>query len=366
LVDGVRYYVIPEPGRFARNGNYRLRLDDELSLLFGLDHDRRAVSEAVAVVEEYQPHLVHVFGAENRHGLMAPLIESPVVVWIQGTLDVYRRHFFGSMGCGERLRQPRLLWNFYRMVVDAARERKIYAGCRYFIGRTGWDAAHQARLQPQGQYYAVQECLRPEFHAALPWRREDALGFNVYTTTSGSLLKGTDVLVHAIALLRARYPDIRLRVAGLLEERNPVARRLFRLVEALGLSQNVAFLGQLDSVQIVTELKQARVFVLPSFIENSPNSLAEAQLVGTPAVAAFVGGVQEMVTDGQTGLLFQAGDSSTSARQIARVLEDDDLAARLSHQSRRVAQERHSRSRIVEALLKAYDEVLKSNGSLQT
>jgi glycosyltransferase involved in cell wall biosynthesis len=352
--------VIPEPGRFARSGGAWLRLGDELSLLVGLDNDRQAVAEAVAAVEEYQPHLVHVFGAEHRYGLVAPLIQPPVVVWIQGTLDVYRHYFFGSMGLRERLRHPRVLWNYYRMVVGAARERKIYRACRYFIGRTGWDAAHQARLQPQGHYYAIQECMRPEFYEAVPWRREAALGSTLYTTTSGSLLKGTDVLVRAVALLRARYPDIRLRVAGVLERRNPVARRLFRLVRTLGLSGHIDFLGQLDSAHIVEELKQARMSVLSSFIENSPNSLAEAQLVGTPVVAAFAGGVQEMVTDGHTGFLYQAGDSSTLARQIARVLEDDDLAVRLASEARRVAQERHSRIRIVDDLIKAYADILKS------
>jgi glycosyltransferase involved in cell wall biosynthesis len=144
-----------------------------------------------------------------------------------------------------------------------------------------------------------------------------------------------------------------------------VARRLFRLVQELGLSGHVEFLAQLDAAQIVSELNQARVFVLPSFIENNPNSLAEAQCVGTPVIAAFVGGVQDIVTDGQTGLLYRAGDSSTLARQIARVLEDDGLADRLSLEGRRVAQERHSPTRIVETLLNTYRAILTSGPLVQ-
>lgn len=362
-MDGVTYFVIPEPGRFARKGNWRLRLDDEICLLLGIDHDRRAVAEAVAAVEEFQPHVVHVFGAENRHGLAAPFIDAPLVTWIQGILDVYRHHFFGSMGLAERLRHPRLMWNYRRMAAYAARERKVYQGCRYFIGRTSWDAAHQVRLQPDARYYVVQDCLRREFYGATPWRCEEAQGSVVYTTTSGSLLKGTDVLLRAVALLRARHPDIRLRVAGVLEKRSPVARRLFRLVEDLGLSGRVEFLAQLDSAEIADELKQARVFVLPSFIENNPNSLAEAQLVGTPVVAAFTGGVQDMVTDAETGLLFQPGDSSVLARRIARVLEDDNLATHLGGQARLVASQRHSPNRIVDDLLAAYRDIIKSAAS---
>ena len=359
--DGVRYYVIPEVGRFIRSTGRLRRLDDEFNLFLGIGRDRRALSETLATVEDYLPDLVHVFGAENYHGLAAPLIRPPLVVWIQGILDVYRQHFFGGMTFKERLRHPRLLCRYYRMVLNAAREREIYRGCHYFIGRTGWDAAHQARLQPQGRYYAVQDCLRPEFYTSAPWQREAAGAMTVYTTTSASLLKGTDVLVRAISLLRSRFSDVRLRVAGLMPAADSVVRRLNRLTADLRLSGQVEFVGQLDGRQIVQELHNARVFVLPSFIENNPNSLAEAQLVGTPVVAAFSGGVSDMVADRETGLLYRASDSATLARQIDGVLTNDDLAARLSIRARQVAHLRHSPQRIVDALLVAYDAMLKSS-----
>jgi glycosyltransferase involved in cell wall biosynthesis len=66
------------------------------------------------------------------------------------------------------------------------------------------------------------------------------------------------------------------------------------------------------------------------------------------------------VAEGETGLLFQAGDSATLARQIARILADDDLAVRLSNRAREVAHLRYSPSQIVEDQLKAYDDILNS------
>jgi glycosyltransferase involved in cell wall biosynthesis len=358
--DGVQYYVFPEPGRFVRGEGILRKATEQLDYVLGPVRNRQAVAEAVAVVEDYDPGLVHAFGTESSYGLIAPLIRPPLVVWIQGILDVYQHHYFGSMRCLERLRYPMLLWDYHRMAARAEREREIFRGCWHFLGRTRWDAAHQARLQPQGRYYPVQECMRPEFYEAAPWRLDSACGLTIYTTTSGVLLKGTDVLLRAVALLREHYPSIRLRVAGVPERANPVARRLFRLVKELGVCEQVEFLGQLDAAQIVLELQRARVFVLPSFIENSPNSLAEAQLVGTPVVASFVGGVPDMVEDGQTGLVFQAGDSATLARQVARILGNDDLAARLASRSRKVAHERHSPARIADVLLAAYNDILSS------
>ena len=68
-----------------------------------------------------------------------------------------------------------------------------------------------------------------------------------------------------------------------------------------------------------------------------------------------------MVTDGETGLLFEAGDSTMLARQMARVLADDNLAVWLSSRAREVAHLRYAPSRIMEDLLKAYDDVLCSS-----
>ena len=361
--EGIQYYVFPEPGRFVRASGVLRRCSDQLEYLFGHKRDKRAVAEAVAVVEDCRPDLVQVFGTEHYCGLIASLIHPPMILWIQGILDAHRNHYFGSMCYLERLRYPKLIWDAHRVSMRAEREREICRRCRYFIGRTDWDAAHLTRLQPQGHYYRVQECLRPEFYEAPPWTIDDDRLPTIYTTTSASLLKGTDVLIKAIDLLRSRHPDIRLRIAGLFEEKNPVARRISRLVKRLGLKDQVEFLGLIDSVQIVAELKRARVFVLPSFIENSPNSLGEAQLVGTPVVASSAGGMQDMVTDGKTGILCQAGDSISLAHQIERVLTDNALAATLAAQSRQAAQKRHAPARIVDNLLGIYSDILRFNGT---
>lgn len=357
--DGVQYYVMTDPGWLVRGQGVLRKVSNRLEPFLGNIRDRRALAEAVAVVKDYNPDLIHVFGAEHGYGLVASQVRQPTVIWIQGILDVYQCHYFGGMSYLGRFFRPSLWLNYLRVRSEATREAEIFRNSRYFIGRTRWDAAHQARLQPHGCYYTVQDCMRAEFYYAIPWNRLSARDLIIYTTTSGALLKGTDVLINAVALLRTRSPNIQLRVAG-LESTNPVARRLVHLVAELGIHEQVKFLGQLDAVQIVYELQQARVFVLPSFIENNPNSLIEAQLVGTPTIAAFVGGVPDIVSDGETGLLFQAGDSSTLAAQIMRVLESDELATRLSNQARHVTHLRNSRSLIVRDLFEAYRNILET------
>jgi glycosyltransferase involved in cell wall biosynthesis len=358
--DGITYYVFPDPGLFPQARGILRKISDQIECLVGRICNPRSLAEAVAVVNDFHPDLVHVFGSEHYIGLIASLIDPPLVIWIQGILNVYRNSHFGGMGCLERLRYPRIMWDYYRTSVKSEREREIFRRCRYFMGRTGWDEAHQFRLQPKGHYYRVQECLRPEFSKVMPWQLEEAAGQTVYTTTSSTLLKGTEVLIKAISLLRPAYPEIRLKIAGSMNRKDPVVRRMFKLVQELDLADQVMFLGQLDSSRIVNELKHARVFVLPSYIENSSNSLAEAQLVGTPVVASFVGGVPDMVVDGETGILYQAGDQCMLARQIERVFLDDALSMHLSRQARQGALKRHAPEDIVNDMLRSYEEILNS------
>jgi glycosyltransferase involved in cell wall biosynthesis len=101
---------------------------------------------------------------------------------------------------------------------------------------------------------------------------------------------------------------------------------------------------------------------MPSFAENSSNSLCEAQTVGVPCVAAAAGGTPSLVDDGRTGLLYPAGDATALADQVGRTLGDDLLATRLGAAGRGEALLRHARRRVVGDLLGAYRSILGLTG----
>ena len=93
------------------------------------------------------------------------------------------------------------------------------------------------------------------------------------------------------------------------------------------------------------ELCRAHVFVISSYIENSPNSLCEAMQVGLPCVATYAGGIPSLVRNGSTGLLFPPGDAPLLAEAIARLFREDHLACRMGRAARIEASERHARKR---------------------
>ena len=91
----------------------------------------------------------------------------------------------------------------------------------------------------------------------------------------------------------------------------------------------VFFTGPLDEEKICQRYLRSHVFVCPSSIENSPNSLGEAMILGVPCIASYVGGIPDMLKDREEGLLYQHNAPYMLAHHICEIFEDKMLACRL-------------------------------------
>jgi glycosyltransferase involved in cell wall biosynthesis len=146
--------------------------------------------------------------------------------------------------------------------------------------------------------------------------------------------KGQRVLVDAFSHVRRRVPGARLVVVG----DGPEEASLRRQVETLGLGRDVTFMGlRRDGQQIIAALD---ALALPSFSEGMPNVLLEAFAYGTPVVATRVGGVPDMVSDGDSGWLVPAGDAHALAAALVEALADPSEARRRAARSRSILAER--------------------------
>lgn len=312
------------------------------------------------VLAAFNPDLIHVHGTERPYGLLAERTRIPVVVSIQGVLKECLKTYFGRLRLTEQLRIPSLLAGYLEMRRRAALEARIYGVCKYFLGRTLWDQGHQAALNPSASYFHAEELVRPELFA-YRWRMATAKRHSIYATSSCSPLKGLETLLEAVALLRSGFPDLRLRVAGNYPKTG-FGRYVRQRVRQLRLENCVEFLGWLGPDRLGQELEGAHVFALPSFVENSPLSLAEAQVVGVPVVASWAGGIPSRVKDGFSGLLFPPGDAALLSLQIQRLFDDDCLALRLADRAQKEAKARHHAPSVVADLLRTYHTVVGGHG----
>ena len=109
-------------------------------------------------------------------------------------------------------------------------------------------------------------------------------------------------------------------------------------------------------------LLHSTVYVQPSYIENYPNSVAEAQILGVPVVATNVGGTSSMVTHGKDGFLFPATDPYMAAYSIKYLIDNEKINVEIGRQACYTALLRHDKIKIIEQLLNTYKDILNCVG----
>jgi len=137
--------------------------------------------------------------------------------------------------------------------------------------------------------------------------------------------KGVDFGLRAHALLLQEFPGLRYRVVGAGSD----VDRLKALVEDLGTSERVVFLGHLSDAELSREYEGCTVFVLPSRKEGFGIVFLEAMARGKPVVAVTAGGTPEVVLDGETGLLVRPGDLLALYEALRQLVTDPGLRDRL-------------------------------------
>ncbi len=163
--------------------------------------------------------------------------------------------------------------------------------------------------------------------------------------------KGIDILLRALALIPSRFS--RAIVVG----DGPARRGLEELSRTLGLTDSVEFHGA--SRHVPELMANSRLFVLSSRYEGMPNALLEAMALGLPAVATAVGGVAEIMVDGETGVIVPPEDPESLARAIDGLLSDEPHADRLGRAASARVQQEFAVAAHVDGLLRVYEDALR-------
>ena len=342
-----------------------------------------AIVERVhSLIKEFNPDLIHVQGTEYFYGCFDQDVycRKPVVVSIQGLISGIHPHYMGGISpkelCGTNwnarffvkgrtLLSEQTTWREGR----AVQEQKVLRRQSNFIGRTGWDRDVIEFYNPQARYFTVNENLRPPFYTA----RRTAQTMKRHSIYCGAAMqyptKGAHWLIRAVAALKSEFPDIELRIAaadglhpprglkGLMLDQS-YHSYLRRLIRQLDVGKHIAALPSLPAEKVATELQRAELFVLPSMCENSPNSLGEAMLVGTPAIATCVGGVPSILKDGVEGRLVPPSDPFALAGAIRRWFLHPEEAEACVGPARATALKRHDAKANAEATLAVYRELV--------
>lgn len=319
-------------------------------------------AELDRLVVGWSPTVMHVHGTEFPEALEAVRVGRrrgiPTIISVQGLLSVYAHHYMHDIPFPTRYgftfrdvvrrRNPALERRQFEL--RGKTEQEALRSADHVVGRTDWDRACVLNINPRANYHHCNETLRAPFYATR-WDARHCQEHSIFMSQGAYPIKGLHQALKALALLLTDFPDAHLHVAGpdpthshrrLSRIRvGSFGRYIRRLTRQLGLEKHVTYVGLLDSHQVAERLKISNAFIMPSSVENSPNSLGEAMMVGTPAIATFVGGIPSLVGEGSGVALVPASTPYMLAYEIKRIFEDRQAAVLRSELARRRAREVH-------------------------
>lgn len=332
-----------------------------------LPEPETVIQDYLQVINDFQPDIVHFFGTETPYPLVIPQLNVPHVIWFQGNLTVYHQKWHAGISLWTSLRYEKLkdiifpqsdLHSFLQNRQFVRREKKIFGFAENFIGRTAWDQRLVSTMAPQAKYYHGDEIMRPAFHEYQWTPHEDRGHYVIVSTFRDNLYKGLETAMNAYKIIvpRLNKPLI-WKIIGVPQ--NSHYERVCRGISGLSKDDDgFRILGLKSSTEMISELLDADIFVHPSHIDNSPNSLCEAMLMGLPVVSTNVGGIPSMLEDNHEGFLVQNGDEYAMGGAILTLLRDPDLARNLGLNARSRAIVRNDSEKIMNDILAVYYDIL--------
>jgi|HubBroStandDraft_2_1064218.scaffolds.fasta_scaffold40069_2 glycosyltransferase involved in cell wall biosynthesis len=181
----------------------------------------------------------------------------------------------------------------------------------------------------------------------------------VITVANLRFVKGIDVLLRAVGIVRRELPDAVFVIVG--ETLEPAYYRdLLRLIEQMGITRNVRLLG--PRTDVFSLIKMADAFCLPSRSEGLSNALIEAMGCGVPCVATDVGGNSEVIEDGKTGFLVSSEQPQLLASRLIALLRNPGLRKGIGMAGRQTVEQRFTVQHMVDKLAVSYDQLLHARG----
>lgn len=343
-------------------------------------YDPAAEDRFAEIFEDFKPDMIHVFGTEFPHALAAvKTFQKPerTLIGIQGLCGEIAKVYMADLP--ERIQKKRTFRDLIRRDSIRQQQEKFAVRGKYeeetikrsgnITGRTAFDRENTAKINPEARYFFMNETMRSEFYTER-WKMDACEPYSIFLSQGDYPLKGMHFALEALAKLKADFPAGRLYVAGnsIISQESfkqklklsAYGAYLIGLIKTYGLKDAVTVTGKLTAAEMKQQFLKSSVFICPSVLENSPNTVGEAMLLGVPVVASKTGGIPDMLTHEREGLLVPAGDVDKLAEAIARMWTNKEETQRFSEAAAERAAKTHDGNANYRRLLEIYDSILKA------
>lgn len=351
-LNGITYYLLPGTGR---------------NMLF---YTKKYEKIWKNINAEFRPDIVHLHGTEYSHGLAflraCPNVKA--VVSIQGILNRIKDVDFGGLTFKD-LFFNRTLKQFLKMngeiemhslhKKNAKHETEILQRVSYINGVNTWDISLCKSINPKLKAFKLEYNLRCELYGSPKWSIDKMDRHTIFTNPGGTPLKGVHQLFKAVALLKNKYPDIKVKVPGMgkdgkLQITSAYTKYLSKLLKKLKLENNVVFMDRQSAQQMCDNMLSANVTVIPSAIEGTSLILRESMFLGCPCIASFRGGMADYISDKQDGFLYDYQEYPYLAARLDELFSNDELAKSFSDRAIEKASNSHNREKNIKEYIEMY------------
>lgn len=357
--DGIDYYIFREDT--VHPENYDAGMEESLG----------------AVLNDFKPDVLHIFGTEYPHTLACvKAFHNPkrTLIGIQGLCSAIADVYMADLPLAAQkkktvrdiLKKDGLFQQQEKFKKRGEYEKEALSLVGHVTGRTDFDREMTKKLAPKAKYHFMNETLRSEFYANT-WNIDKIEQHSLFLSQGNYPIKGLHYVLDVLPEIVEEYENTMVYVAGDVITAHGSLRDKIRLsgygkyllnqIKKNKLEDHVKFVGRLHSDRICARFLKTHVFLCPSAIENSPNSVGEAMLLGVPVVSADVGGVHNLLTDKKDGLLYPKDKPKRLKDAILQIFEDDKLAMYFSANARAHAMQTHDPDTNYNRLMEIYHEI---------
>lgn len=330
------------------------------------------------ILSEFAPDILHIFGSESERILeLITMYGKPnrTIIHLQGIAEKYgvvylndipKRYSRGRivetlLGHGLKKQRDSLLQR-------GKTERKALKMVCHVTGRTDFDRMAAESVSQSIQYHFCWETLRSHFYQSEKWDINRSVPCTILARNTDSPIKGFHKMLEALPSIISRYPSTVLNVVGssirypktikqhLVEHSYAALCR--SIIEKNGLKDHIRFMGNLNEEEMIQAYLASNVVVSSSIIENSPNIICEAKMLGVPVVSSFVGGCGNLIMHGYDGYLYDYQSTDMLAYYVCKIFGNKELAQTMSHNAiesqKKISDKQENKRR----LLGIYKEIL--------
>ena len=321
------------------------------------------------ILNEVNPDLVHIYGTELPHTLTVIKIckkqNKKVIISIQGLVSTIAEHYLS--GIPYKIQKNYTFRDFIKRDNIIQQKNKFYQkglleieaikNVEHIIGRTSFDRLCINNINPNANYYHCNEILRSCFYD-YKWSSTKIEKYSIFVSQGTYTIKGLHYMIKALPIILKKYPSTKMYVSGgnifkfaTLKNKLKIttyAKYINKLINYYNVENSIEFIGLLNEKEMCKRYLKSNVFVCPSIIENSPNSLGEAMLLGVPCVASYVGGIPDLINHNDEGYLYQHDAPYMLASYICEIFQNDNIAKKISNNAR-------------ERAIRTHDQVINTN-----